>query len=474
MKRTRRSVLSNATKLSVLLAGIGASGVVTADDGEYPQWDPDAVYTSGDRVAYDGSAWEAQWWTQGDEPGSYEWGPWEEVDGDGDPDPEPPEGPTAAFSTSSPSPEPDEEVTFDAEGSDGEIESYAWEFGDGTEATGQVVSHAYAEEGTYDVELTVTDVDGETDAAIETIDVAEEDDAPPVDPGDIPDRVFAPYHHLTTDPDTSPLEWADPAGTDYFHLAFILSTGDGTPAWDGDVDHVVGESQFDDEIRELQEQGGQVIISFGGAVGNYLASDYDDPNELADTLEFIVDEYDCPYLDIDDEAPDMSVVDLRNEALSILQDRRPEVHVGYTVRTRVTGVADTEIITNAIDNGVDVSYVNLMTMNWGWVRTSAENCIQCAEGTHDQLQEWYPDKSDDELYDMIGITPMIGVQNSGGPFYPEDADEVRAYAEENDLSLLSFWSIERDNPGDGLDAEHSGIDQEPFEFSENFSPFTSE
>ncbi len=30
-------------------------------------------------AVYDGSLWEASWWTRGDEPGSSEWGPWEEV-----------------------------------------------------------------------------------------------------------------------------------------------------------------------------------------------------------------------------------------------------------------------------------------------------------------------------------------------------------------------------------------------------------
>ena len=56
--------------------------VEDADGGggsEYPQWDPNATYTSGDRVVYEGTIYEAQWWTQGDEPGSNQWGPWEEV-----------------------------------------------------------------------------------------------------------------------------------------------------------------------------------------------------------------------------------------------------------------------------------------------------------------------------------------------------------------------------------------------------------
>jgi len=43
---------------------------------------------------------------------------------------------------------------------DGTIASYAWDFGDGTNATGVNTSHTYNTAGTYSARLTVTDDDG--------------------------------------------------------------------------------------------------------------------------------------------------------------------------------------------------------------------------------------------------------------------------------------------------------------------------
>ncbi len=40
----------------------------TSADATYPDWSPDDVYVKGDRVELDGVTYEAQWWTQGDQP----------------------------------------------------------------------------------------------------------------------------------------------------------------------------------------------------------------------------------------------------------------------------------------------------------------------------------------------------------------------------------------------------------------------
>jgi len=73
-------------------------------------------------------------------------------------------------------------VDFDGSGSTDNvgIESYEWDFDDGTNATGATVSHAYASAGTYDVTLTVTDTSGNTATDTATVTVLESDETPPV------------------------------------------------------------------------------------------------------------------------------------------------------------------------------------------------------------------------------------------------------------------------------------------------------
>jgi len=73
--------------------------------------------------------------------------------------------PVAVFTESAENVSTGEVIYFDASQSydpDGSIISFFWDFGDGTDATGVTVDHAYADNGTYTVVLTVTDNDGAT------------------------------------------------------------------------------------------------------------------------------------------------------------------------------------------------------------------------------------------------------------------------------------------------------------------------
>jgi hypothetical protein len=63
---------------------------------------------------------------------------------------------------------------------DGDPVTLAWDFGDGTQATGSAPRHSYAAPGSYTVVLTATDAHGATASAFRTVEVA-----PPSDGGSV-------------------------------------------------------------------------------------------------------------------------------------------------------------------------------------------------------------------------------------------------------------------------------------------------
>jgi len=114
-------------------------------------------------------------------------------------------------------------IVFDGTGStdlDGTINSYAWNFGDGSTGTGSAPTHTYIAEGTYNASLTVTDDGGLTDTAMTTATIGTVANQPPVANANGPyaGTVGLPVTFDSTGSD-------DPDGT---LVAYEWSFGDGT------------------------------------------------------------------------------------------------------------------------------------------------------------------------------------------------------------------------------------------------------
>lgn len=81
--------------------------------------------------------------------------------------------PSVGFTFSPASPSVGTPVEFSAQATDpdpdGRVVSYAWEFGDGGEASGRMSTHTYDAPGSYEVTVTVTDNGGRTDTASDTV-----------------------------------------------------------------------------------------------------------------------------------------------------------------------------------------------------------------------------------------------------------------------------------------------------------------
>ncbi|MBZ6495067.1 glycosyl hydrolase family 18 protein [Natrinema longum] len=304
MKRSRRNVLSTASKISALLAGLGASSVATAQ--EYPEWDPDTAYTDGDRVVHDDSVWEAQWWTRGDEPGEGgEWGPWDEIESS---EPEPP-ALSARIAASTSRVEIGEAVEFDGSESTGAIDSYAWAFGDGTEATGEAVTHTYDETGDYTVELTVTDADGETDTTRLDVTVRDEIEGPD---DDFKVVGYYPGWKANDEQDYYPSDVPFDKVTDVLYAFIALDeNGNVFPPENDETEFDIPRQTHEENLEQFADLADEADCRFHLSIGGWtlsdnfhiVAADPDLRTTFAESCVELMRQYNFDGIDIDWEHP---------------------------------------------------------------------------------------------------------------------------------------------------------------------------
>lgn len=178
------------------------------------------------------------------------------------------ESPTASFSADPSSGGAPLSVTFDASNSadsDGIIDEYEWEFGDGSTGNGRTVDHTFENTGEYTITLTVTDNDGSTDTTTETVSVEESE--PEASLTADPEEGEAP---LTVSFDLSESE--DPDGViEEYALEF------------GDDDSTSGDDLLD-EIEHTYEEPGEYTVSL----------EVVDDDELTDTATITVEATEPP------------------------------------------------------------------------------------------------------------------------------------------------------------------------------------
>jgi len=80
--------------------------------------------------------------------------------------------------------------------------------------------------------------------------------------------------------------------------------------------------------------------------------------------------------------------------------------------------------------------------------------------------------SDAQAFRMVGVTPMLGVNDDQGKFRQSDARDLVAFANANHVGYLSFWEDNRDKSAcNGALFQCTNVPQAPFEFSKIFAGF---
>ena len=260
-----------------------------------------------------------------------------------------------------------------------------------------------------------------------------------------------------------------------FSLAFVTSAGC-KASWFNAFDPRA--KQFADQISAIRAGGGDVKVSFGGATGIELAQACTSVAALQAEYQAVVSAYGLKYIDLDIEGAavaDPTTIARRSTALAALQKANPGLKISLTLPVLPEGLtADgLDVVRSAKNAGVDLDLVNIMAMDYGRAGQDYGNlAIQAVRSTKDQIKSIYGN-SDAAAFRMVGVTPMIGVNDDQGVFGLADARDLVAFANTNHVGFVSFWEQNRDkNACNGALFQCTNIAQSPFEFSKIFAGFT--
>ncbi|WP_155848412.1 chitinase [Arthrobacter sp. 35W] len=251
-------------------------------------------------------------------------------------------------------------------------------------------------------------------------------------------------------------------------LAFVVATPADpcTPRWGAEysLDDAAAQLGLDARVKELRSHGGDASVSFGGAVNDELATVCTDPGSLLGAYRQVVERYALKMVDFDVEAGnlvDLTAATRRAQAVAALQRERAlsgkPLGVWLTLPVSPRGLTDegTTTVEAMIKAGVDLSGVNLMTMNYGASRSAgqsmADASLAAATAAHSQLSIIYQraGKSLDSqtVWAMIGLTPMAGENEISTDVFTLDAAQaLHDFAVERGVGRMSFWSLNRDRP----------------------------
>jgi hypothetical protein len=309
----------------------------------------------------------------------------------------------------------------------------------------------------------------------------------------LPYQVFAPYFEMY-DTSAGLAAQSEASGAKFLSLAFLETAvaGSCTAYWDGDTSMPIGPASFGADIAAIQAHGGNVIPSFGGytadTTGTELADSCTSVHAIAKVFESLISTYHVPRIDLDIEGTSVTNaagINRRNEAIAETEHwaaaHHYRIQFSYTLPTFPNGLpaAELAVLQNAVADGARIATVNLLTFDYyiGTQQDMVADTETAAAGLVTQLQSLYPGADARQLWHMVGVTEMPGIDDFGTAetFATADAVTLLHWAQQQGIGTLSFWALQRDNggcPGTKGAGACSGVTQPDWYFSHVFEHFT--
>jgi chitinase len=296
---------------------------------------------------------------------------------------------------------------------------------------------------------------------------------------------FSPYADLTlnvhwdsTYQDLEPFDLTSASlssRTTSYHLAFITDAGNCSPAWGAQSSYSVAAKWGAHLTDKMREKNISTVVSFGGASGNDLSKACN-AADLSKIYEDVISIYQPQGLDFDIENGTADVSKIM-AVLHEVQSKHPKLALSFTLPVLPEGLTTggQEVVNQAKAAGL-IYNVNIMAMDYGpaYVNDMGAYAVQAATSLYFYLNTLYPDKPISELWKMIEVTPMIGVNDVNVErFTLTDVDKLRNFAKQHGIGGLSYWSVSRDNPcaDDSASSVCSGANLQtvPYEFAQRFT-----
>ncbi len=298
---------------------------------------------------------------------------------------------------------------------------------------------------------------------------------------------FSPYVDATLTPTLAFQDRASNPSGDVVLGFVVAGTSDScTPTWGtyASLDGAATTMDLDRRVEQVRGQGGNAMVSFGGASNTELAVACDSPEKLESAYRAVIDRYAADTVDFDIEGAalgDTAANVRRAQAIKAIQDDG-DLAVWLTIPVTPRGLNPDAlaVVRTMLAERVDLAGVNIMAMDFGEPAAGRDMLgavTSSITSTHAQLAAVYGAAvSADRVWGKLGVTVMIGQNDvDAEQISVAAAHKITDLAVAKGLGRVSMWSLNRDAPCGAtfpVLGTHSnvcsGVAQKPLEFTKAF------
>lgn len=279
-----------------------------------------------------------------------------------------------------------------------------------------------------------------------------------------------PANEYSINGTTNLAKLAQETGQMVYSLGFIQlnqstpTNPDGSPCWGWGGYFNLNEKQNDgfqyegikQSILGLKNMGGDVIVSFGGQLGQSPWTVCQDIETLKQMYYEVISAYNLSRIDLDIEESNQDANNNYINALALKEvQQNTGIKISLTIPILPSGwqQKQIDIILAYLGAGVEIDVINSMTMcyyNYGLYSDEdyADASIRALKNASVQLQNIYSKfgitTTKEECYSKLGATVAIGTEVGNPDFTPNLTKKLVEFCKNNNIKMLSYWNIGRD------------------------------